>query len=57
MKQNSEKKNGGWRGWDVDAITFNDEVTTGVLRLLLHRLVDVVVRRFITCTISYYYLL
>lgn len=29
----TQKKNGGWRGWDVDAITFNDEVTTGVLRL------------------------
>lgn len=32
----TQKKNGGWRGWDVDAITFNDEVTTGVLRLFLH---------------------
>lgn len=32
----TQKKNGGWRGWDVDAITFNDGVTTGVLRLFLH---------------------
>lgn len=32
----SQKKNGGWRGWDVDAVTFNDGVTTGVLRLFLH---------------------
>lgn len=32
----TQKKNGGWRGWDVDAITFNDEVSTGVLRLFLH---------------------
>ena len=31
-----QKKNGGWRGWDVDAITYNDEVTTGVLELFLH---------------------
>lgn len=31
----TQKKNGGWRGWDVDAITFNDGVTTGVLRLFL----------------------
>lgn len=30
-----QKKNGGWRGWDVDAITYNDEVTTGVLELFL----------------------
>lgn len=30
-----QKKNGGWRGWDVDAITFNDEVTTGALELFL----------------------
>ena len=26
---------GGWRGWDVDAITFNDNVMTGVLWLWL----------------------
>ena len=32
----TQKKNGGWRGWDVDAITYNDEVTTGVLELFLH---------------------
>lgn len=29
----TQKKNGGWRGWDVDAITFNDDVTTGILEL------------------------
>ncbi len=27
--------NGGWRGWDVDAITFNDNVMPGVLWLWL----------------------
>ncbi len=27
--------NGGWCGWDVDAITFNDNVMSGVLNLLL----------------------
>lgn len=31
----TQKENGGWRGWDVDAITFNDEVTTGALALFL----------------------
>lgn len=31
----TQKPNGGWRGWDVDAITFNDEVTTGALELFL----------------------
>ena len=31
----TQKKNGGWRGWDVDAITYNDNVTTGVLELFL----------------------
>lgn len=30
----TQKTNGGWRGWDVDAITFNDDVTTGALELL-----------------------
>ena len=30
-----QNKSGGWRGWDVDAITFNDEVTTGALELFL----------------------
>lgn len=30
---NTQKTNGGWRGWDVDAITFNDDVTTGALEL------------------------
>ena len=33
---NTQKQNGGWRGWDVDAITFNDEVTTGALELFLN---------------------
>lgn len=31
----TQNKSGGWRGWDVDAITFNDEVTTGALELFL----------------------
>lgn len=31
----TQKPNGSWRGWDVDAITFNDEVTTGSLELFL----------------------
>ncbi len=31
----TQKTNGGWRGWDVDAITFNDEVSTGALELFL----------------------
>jgi PelA/Pel-15E family pectate lyase len=31
----SQNKNGGWRGADVDAITFNDEVMTGIMNLLL----------------------
>lgn len=26
---------GGWRGWDADAITFNDDVMTGVMDMLL----------------------
>ena len=26
---------GGWRGWDADAITFNDDVMTGVMAMLL----------------------
>lgn len=30
----SQKDNGGWRGWDTDAITFNDNVTTNAVRLL-----------------------
>jgi len=29
------KISGGWRGWDVDAITFNDEIMTGVMSLFL----------------------
>lgn len=32
---NAQKPSGGWRGWDVDAITYNDEVMTGIMRLLL----------------------
>ena len=30
---NTQKDNGGWRGWDVDAITFNDDVSTGAIQL------------------------
>lgn len=30
-----QRYSGGWRGWDVDAITFNDDVMTGVMNLLL----------------------
>lgn len=29
----TKKPNGGWRGWDVDAITFNDDVTNSPLEL------------------------
>lgn len=32
---NTQNKSGGWRGWDVDAITFNDQVMTGVMHLFL----------------------
>ncbi len=32
---NQEYPNGGWRGWDADAITFNDDVMTGIMNLLL----------------------
>lgn len=32
---NTQNVSGGWRGWDVDAITFNDNVTTGVMNLFL----------------------
>ncbi|KAF0152768.1 MAG: pectate lyase [Ignavibacteria bacterium] len=32
---NTQKSSGGWRGWDVDAITYNDEVMTGAMKLLL----------------------
>lgn len=32
---NLQYSNGGWRGWDADAITFNDDVMTGVMDLLL----------------------
>ncbi len=31
----TQSASGGWRGWDVDAITYNDEVMTGVMKLLL----------------------
>lgn len=30
----TQNTSGGWRGWDVDAITFNDEVTTGAMDLM-----------------------
>ncbi|MCA9042396.1 MAG: pectate lyase [Planctomycetaceae bacterium] len=30
-----QRPSGGWRGQDVDAITFNDDVMTGIMRLLL----------------------
>lgn len=32
---NEQHKNGGWKGSDVDAITFNDDVMTGIMNLLL----------------------
>ena len=32
---NTQYENGGWRGWDVDAITYNDDVMTGIMNLLL----------------------
>ncbi len=32
---NTQRQSGGWRGWDVDAITFNDNVMTGIMHLLL----------------------
>ncbi|QDU80650.1 Pectic acid lyase [Polystyrenella longa] len=32
---NEQNASGGWRGKDVDAITYNDDVMTGVMRLLL----------------------
>ena len=31
----NQHKNGGWKGSDVDAITFNDNVMTGVMDILL----------------------
>ncbi len=31
----TEYRGGGWRGWDADAITFNDDVMTGIMGLLL----------------------
>lgn len=30
----TQHKSGGWRGWDVDAITFNDNVMVGILDVL-----------------------
>ncbi len=33
--------NGGWRGWDADAVTFNDDIMYGVLSLWL----DIVYRK------------
>lgn len=32
----SQHKSGGWRGADVDGITFNDDVMTGIMNLLLN---------------------
>ncbi len=32
---NTQNSSGGWRGWDVDAITYNDNVTSGIMNLLL----------------------
>ncbi|HPR32832.1 MAG TPA: pectate lyase, partial [Prolixibacteraceae bacterium] len=32
---NTQYPGGGWRGWDADALTFNDDVMTGILNLLL----------------------
>lgn len=29
----TQNRSGGWHGWDVDAITFNDQVMTGVMNL------------------------
>ncbi len=31
----NQYENGGWRGWDADAITYNDDVMTGIMNLLL----------------------
>jgi len=31
-----QRASGGWRGWDVDAITYNDEVMTGIMEMLLN---------------------
>lgn len=31
---NAQRTSGGWRGWDVDAITYNDEVMTGIMTML-----------------------
>ncbi len=31
----TENPTGGWRGWDADVITFNDDVMTGIMDLLL----------------------
>ena len=31
---NLQNESGGWRGWDVDAITFNDDVMVGTMEML-----------------------
>lgn len=31
---NTQRTSGGWRGWDVEAITYNDEVMTGIMTML-----------------------
>ncbi|MFB2121268.1 pectate lyase [Parapedobacter sp. 2B3] len=30
----AQNRSGGWRGWDVDAITYNDDVMIGTMQLL-----------------------
>jgi PelA/Pel-15E family pectate lyase len=30
-----QNPSGGWKGWDIDAITYNDEIMTGVMNLFL----------------------
>ncbi len=32
----TQNASGGWRGWDVDGITFNDKVMTGIMDLLYY---------------------
>lgn len=32
---NTEYPKGGWRGWDANVLTFNDDVMTGIMNLLL----------------------
>lgn len=31
----TQHKSGGWRGWDVDGITYNDNVMVGIMQVLL----------------------